>query len=82
MARVVFQNAAVLDAARGTLAPDQAVVVEGQRIVAVGVIAPGAYADLLVVDGNPLENLGVLVEPEKHLKLIMKDGCVYRDRFG
>ena len=39
-----------------------------------GCIAPGALADLLIVDGNPLENLSLLVEPEKNLSLIMKAG--------
>ncbi len=44
-----------------------------------GVIAPGAYADLLIVDGNPLEDIKVLTDPEKNLKLIMKDGKVYKN---
>jgi imidazolonepropionase-like amidohydrolase len=44
-----------------------------------GVIAEGAYADLLVVEGNPLEDLRVLMSPEKNLKFIMKDGAVYKD---
>jgi imidazolonepropionase-like amidohydrolase len=46
----------------------------------VGTIAAGAYADLLVVDGNPLENIAVLANPDQHLKLIMKGGRIYRDR--
>jgi imidazolonepropionase-like amidohydrolase len=40
----------------------------------VGVVAPGAYADLLVVDGNPLEDISLLAAPEQHLKMIMKSG--------
>lgn len=44
-----------------------------------GIIAEGAYADLLIVDGDPLEDLGVLMNPEKNLKFIMKDGVVYKD---
>jgi len=43
---------------------------EGQ----VGVVAPGAYADLLVVDGNPLEDIALLAAPEQHLKMIVKSG--------
>ena len=39
-----------------------------------GVIAPGAYADLLVVDGNPLENLTLLTGQGEHFSAIMKDG--------
>ena len=40
----------------------------------IGVVAPGGRADILVVDGNPLEDLGLLQEQGKHLKVIMKDG--------
>jgi imidazolonepropionase-like amidohydrolase len=45
----------------------------------VGVVAPGALADLLVVDGNPLEDIRVLTTPHRSLKLIMKDGQVYKN---
>jgi imidazolonepropionase-like amidohydrolase len=45
----------------------------------VGVVAPGALADLLVVDGNPLEDIRVLTTPDRTLKLIMKDGQVYKN---
>lgn len=44
-----------------------------------GVIKPGAYADMLIVDGNPIENIEVMVDHEKNLKLIMKDGKVYKN---
>ena len=45
----------------------------------VGVVAPGALADLLVVDGNPLEDIRVLTTPQRSLKLIMKDGQIYKN---
>jgi imidazolonepropionase-like amidohydrolase len=44
-----------------------------------GVIAPNAYADLLVVEGDPLRDLTVLTNPEKNLKLIMKGGVIYKN---
>ena len=44
-----------------------------------GVIAEGAHADLLVVEGNPLADLGVLLDPQRNLKLIMKGGVVYKN---
>ena len=44
-----------------------------------GVIAPGAYADLLVVDGDPLADLRVLTDPERNLKVVMKDGTIYKN---
>lgn len=44
-----------------------------------GVIAKGAHADLLVVEGNPLENLAILSE-QKNLLAIMKGGAFYSNR--
>jgi imidazolonepropionase-like amidohydrolase len=46
---------------------------------ALGVIEEGALADLLLVDGNPLEQLALLADPEKNLLVIMKDGRIYKD---
>lgn len=45
----------------------------------IGVIRAGALADILVVDGNPLENLSRIANPEKNLKLIMKDGRIHKN---
>ncbi len=45
----------------------------------IGVIAPGAHADLLAVDGNPLEDLAVLQNQGKHMSMIMKDGVFYKN---
>ena len=44
-----------------------------------GVVAPGALADLLVIDGNPLDDIRVLTTPEQTLKLIMKEGTIYKN---
>jgi imidazolonepropionase-like amidohydrolase len=44
-----------------------------------GVLERGAWADLLVVGGNPLDDVGLLADPDKNLKLIMKDGRIYKD---
>jgi imidazolonepropionase-like amidohydrolase len=44
-----------------------------------GVVAPGAYADLLVIDGNPLEDIRVLTTPARTLRLIMKEGQIYQN---
>ena len=46
----------------------------------VGVVAPGAWADLLVVDGDPLRDVRVLRCPDDHVELVMKAGDVYVDR--
>jgi imidazolonepropionase-like amidohydrolase len=46
-----------------------------------GIVAPGALADLLVVDGNPLEDVGVLEAPER-LQAVMKGGRFFVQRLG
>ncbi len=46
----------------------------------IGVVTPGAWADLLVVDGSPLEDVSVMADPERHLKLVVQRGRVVRDR--
>jgi len=45
----------------------------------IGEIKQDAYADLLVYDQNPVQNLDVLLEPENNLKLIMKAGTVFKN---
>ena len=44
-----------------------------------GVIEEGAYADLLLIEGNPLEDIEVLTDPAENLDLIMKDGVIYKN---
>ena len=44
----------------------------------IGVIEPGALADLLIVNGNPLQDLTIL-EATDNLQLIMKDGRIYKN---
>lgn len=44
-----------------------------------GLVEEGALADLLLVDGNPLENIGLVADPQKNFLVIMKDGEIYKD---
>lgn len=44
-----------------------------------GVIKEGAYADLLLVDGNPLKDITLLAKPDENFKVIMKDGKIYKN---
>jgi imidazolonepropionase-like amidohydrolase len=44
-----------------------------------GIVEQGALADLLLVDGNPLENINLIADPAKNFKVIMKDGRVYKN---
>jgi imidazolonepropionase-like amidohydrolase len=47
-----------------------------------GVIEPGALADLLVVDGDPETDLDWLDAPDSSLRLIMKGGRLYRNQLA
>lgn len=44
-----------------------------------GVIAEGAWADMILVDGDPLADLSVIAEPEQNFVLIMKNGCIVKN---
>jgi imidazolonepropionase-like amidohydrolase len=44
-----------------------------------GVVEPGALADLLLVDGDPLSNLDLLADPDRSLLVVMKDGHLHKD---
>lgn len=44
-----------------------------------GVIEPMAYADLLLVDGDPMADIRLLADPDRNLKVIMKDGRIYKN---
>ncbi len=46
-----------------------------------GSIAPGAFADLLVVDGDPLDDITILEKPEA-IRLIMKDGRIHKNQLN
>jgi imidazolonepropionase-like amidohydrolase len=45
-----------------------------------GLVAEGALADLLLVDGDPLANLELVSGPARNFPAIVKGGRVYRNR--
>jgi imidazolonepropionase-like amidohydrolase len=45
-----------------------------------GCLRPGAFADLIVIDGNPLKDLGLFQTPEKSLLAIVKGGRFHKNR--
>lgn len=49
------------------------------RLGPIGVIEEGAYADMLLVDGNPLENIDLVANPDDSFVIIMKDGKIYKN---
>jgi len=63
---------------QATLVGAEIVRMEGK----LGVIEPGAFADLIVVDGNPVKNLGLFQEQGKHLSAIMKGGKFHKNRLN
>lgn len=44
-----------------------------------GVVEEGALADLLLVDGNPLQDIKLIEDPTKNFLVIMKDGTIYKN---
>ncbi len=47
-----------------------------------GCIKAGAHADLLVVDGDPLKDIGLLADDGRHLKMIMRAGELVKDQLS
>ncbi len=44
-----------------------------------GVVEQGALADLVLVDGNPIENIKLIEDPDKNFLVIMKNGTIYKN---
>jgi imidazolonepropionase-like amidohydrolase len=44
-----------------------------------GVVEEGALADLLLVDGDPLQDITLVEDPDNNFLVIMKDGSIYKD---
>lgn len=44
----------------------------------IGVLEEGSFADILIVDGNPVDDLDILTD-KKNMRLIMKDGEIYKN---
>ena len=72
---------------RAEVLPPHEIIASATRIGAevlrregtLGVIAPGAIADILVVDGNPLEDIALLAGHGEHYLAIMKDGRFHKN---
>lgn len=46
-----------------------------------GTIAEGKWADMIVVDGNPLEDVQLFAQPDK-IAMVMKEGRIVKDRLA
>ena len=68
---------------RGRVLPAHEVIASATTVAAkllrmegqIGTIAAGAFADLIVVDGDPLADLSLLTGQGRHMPLIMKGGA-------
>jgi len=69
----LITNVHVFDGMSEQRIENASVVVEGN------LIKEGTYADLLLIDGDPLKDLSVLGDNGKHMALIMKDGVIYKN---
>jgi imidazolonepropionase-like amidohydrolase len=63
----------------GTSNPGQLLVDAPARV---GVVEAGALADLIVVDGDPTEDLTLLARPQQALKAVIRDGAIVIDRLS
>jgi len=72
----VLQSRQILAAA--TTVAARLIRMEGK----IGVIREGALADLIVVEGDPLEDVTVLARPGTTVKLVMKEGMICRNRLA
>jgi imidazolonepropionase-like amidohydrolase len=45
----------------------------------VGIVAEGAMADLLLVDGDPIADIRVIEDPDRNFRIIMKDGQIFKN---
>jgi imidazolonepropionase-like amidohydrolase len=68
---------------RGRVLPAHEVIASATHVAAkllnlsgkIGTVAPGAHADLIVVDGDPLADLSLLTRQGRHMPIIMKEGA-------
>lgn len=61
----------------------QSATIVGARLLnretTLGRVAKGYLADLLVVDGNPLDDIALMQQPDEHFSLIMKNGKIFKN---
>lgn len=51
----------------------------GYSAATLGTVAPGSWADMIIVNGDPLEDFSVIAKPTTNFDLIMKDGRIVKN---
>jgi imidazolonepropionase-like amidohydrolase len=64
-----------IDVLRSACAVNAELLMQEGRL---GCIRKGAAADLIVVDGNPLEDIGLLAQDGARLTVVMRDGLIHK----
>ncbi|MBG0510881.1 amidohydrolase family protein [Agrobacterium sp. MOPV5] len=75
---------------RGKVLPARDILYSASRVSAklcmmenqIGVIAEGAYADFIVVNGDPLQDIELLAQPDENLSAIVRGGQFYKNTLG
>ncbi|MFC4052700.1 amidohydrolase family protein [Actinomadura syzygii] len=75
----LFRESGARDPYQVPTAADVAAYGDTPHLARLGVVAEGAWADLLLVDGDPTKDLNVLADPAANLKVIVKDGRIYKN---
>lgn len=73
-------------AIRARVLPSREIIASATTIAArligmegkLGILAPGALADLIVVDGDPMADAAILADPMRSIQLVMKEGVIVR----
>lgn len=72
---------------RGRVLPAREVIASATHVAArvvcmegqIGEVVPGAFADMIAVDGNPLDDLSLLTDQGAHMPLIMRGGELFKN---
>ncbi len=75
----IFSSAEIMIQATGNSGKIVALTGKRNPYGKLGVIEEGAMADVLIYSKNPLEDVAVVADPETNLKLIIKDGVVFKN---
>ena len=72
-----YDNADILKMATSVNA--ELLTMSGPRNPYQGKLGVIELADLLVIDGNPIDDIALVADPDKNFMIIMKDGKMYKD---